>query len=156
MRKHQGIAMAALFAVGLVFSSPAGAQELKDPRIGVWRNVNNAGNVMNYESIPGGGTRLKVDAVNSAGQVTSYWGYDTFFDGQWQPVTGTDRSPQAEDATATLKNRYTTEIRYRRPAGGALDRILENVVSQDGRRLWVITRNPEGIVTGVTIYERVR
>jgi hypothetical protein len=137
-------------------SGEAEAQQEADPRIGVWQNVANPGNVMNYEALPGGGTRLVVESVNEAGEVTSWWGYDAFFDGSWHPVVGTGRSGEEEDATVTRLNAVTTEIRYRRPAGGSLDRTLENVVSRDGESLWVIFRDAEGIVSTVATYRRVR
>jgi hypothetical protein len=128
-----------LAALVIACAGSASAQtQTKDPRIGVWKNAADAGNVMNYTAIPGGGTRLKVDAVNAQGVVTSFWGYDALFDGQWHPVTGTGRSGMEEDALVTLKDPRTTEIRYRRPAGGPLNRILENVVSPNGNTLWVI------------------
>ena len=154
MRAHRWILAAALATLWL---APGGAlsAQATDPRIGVWRNRDNAGNVMNYTALPNGGTRLKVDAVNAQGQVTSYWGYDAFFDNAWHPVTGTGRSGSEEDATVILKNPRTIEIRYRRPAGGQLDRILENVVSPDGNRLWVIFRDAQGVVTNVVTYEKV-
>lgn len=152
--KFRVMAVAALIS-GLVVAQGAEAQS-EDPRIGSWQNAGNPGNIMNYTVIPGGGTRLKVDAVNDEGEVTSYWGYDAFFDGEWHPVTGTNRDPAAEDAWVELKNPYTTEIRYRRPAGGPLDRVLENVVSQDGQQLWVIFRNPDGVATNIVTYNRIR
>lgn len=151
--KSQMMLVAAL-VTGLVLVQGAEAQT-EDPRIGSWQNANNPGNIMNYTVIPGGGTRLKVDAVNDEGEVTSYWGYDAFFDGEWHPVTGTNRDPAAEDAWVELKNPFTTEIRYRRPAGGPLDRVLENVVSQDGQQLWVIFRNPDGVATNIVTYNRI-
>lgn len=147
---------AALLVLGLGWAGAVEGQQNSDPRIGVWQNADNPGNVMNYEVLPDGGTRLIVEAINDAGEVTSYWGYDAFFDGSWQPVTGTNRSGEEEDATVRLVNPVTTEIRYRRPAGGELDRILENVVSPDGNRLWVIFRDGDGVATNVVTYRRVR
>lgn len=155
MRTDRAFALAVAAAAWMLLASVAAAQS-QDPRIGVWQNASNPGNVMNYEAIPGGGTRLRVDAVNGDGEVTSYRGYDAFFDGTWHPVTGTNRSGEQEDATVILKNERTTEIRYRRPAGGQLDRILENVVSPNGDTLWVIFRDAEGVVTNIVTYNRVR
>ncbi|TVR51123.1 MAG: hypothetical protein EA421_16155 [Gemmatimonadales bacterium] len=155
MRPSSWIVVVALAVLGAILVEGVEAQN-QDPRIGVWQNANNPGNVMNYDEIPGGGTRLRVDAVNAAGEVTSWWGYDAFFDGEWHPVTGTNRTAEEEDAWVELKNPFTTEIRYRRPAGGMLDRVLENVVSPDGETLWVIFRNPEGIATNIVTYNRVR
>jgi hypothetical protein len=145
-----------LLVLGMGWAGAAEGQQTADPRIGVWQNADNPGNVMNYEVLPDGGTRLIVESINDQGEVTSYWGYDAFFDGSWQPVTGTNRSGEEEDATVRLVNRVTTEIRYRRPAGGELDRILENVVSPDGNRLWVIFRDGDGVATNVVTYRRVR
>jgi len=71
------------------------------------------------------------------------------------PVTGTGRWGTEEDAQVNLRNPFTTEIRYRRPAGGQLDRILENVVSRNGTRLWVIFRDSDGVVTNIVTYEKV-
>jgi hypothetical protein len=155
MRSGPWIVAVALAMLGSVLVERGEAQD-RDPRIGVWQNANNPGNVMNYDELPGGGTRLRVDAVDAEGEVTSWWGYDAFFDGEWHPVTGTNRTGEEEDAWVELKNPFTTEIRYRRPAGGELDRILENVVSQNGQTLWVIFRNAEGIATNVVTYNRVR
>ncbi len=155
MRSGSWFLWVAVAVLGATLAEGLEAQD-GDPRIGVWQNANNPGNIMNYDEIPGGGTRLRVDAVNSEGEVTSWWGYDAFFDGEWHPVTGTNRSGEEEDAWVELQNPFTTEIRYRRPAGGGLDRILENIVSQDGQTLWVIFRNAEGIATNVVTYNRVR
>ena len=150
-----------LAAVGFLggtmgLGSDLAAQQNTDPRIGVWQNVNNPGNVMNYDAIANGGTRLRVDAVNQdSGDVTSYWGYDAFFDGSWHPVTGTNRTGEEEEATVNLLSERTTEIRYRDASTGELDRVLENVVSPNGNTLWVIFRDSDGEVTNIAIYQRV-
>jgi len=73
VRPHGSLWLAAFVATGLLLPERASAQSA-DPRIGVWKNTTTAGNVMNYEALPGGGTRLEVDAVSASGEVTSYWG----------------------------------------------------------------------------------
>lgn len=106
---------------------------------------------MTYDAV-GGGMRVTVDAVNSAGRKT-HWTYTTMLDGKDAPITG---YATADTAAVTRVDAKTNEIVYKK--NGKVAQTATNVISEDGKTLTVTFHrtNAEGEpVTTVAVYQKL-
>jgi hypothetical protein len=131
------------------------AAQSANPRIGRWKLKQDAPppaeNIMTYDAV-GGGMRVTVDAVNSAGRNT-HWTYTTMLDGKDAPITG---YATADTAAVTRVDAKTNEIVYKK--NGKVAQTATNVISEDGKTLTVTFHrtNAEGEpVTTVAVYQKL-
>lgn len=118
-------AFAALLAVASL-----GAQD--NPRFGKWKLKSDApapaSNIMTYEAHGDGGMKITIEAVNAEGKERK-WGYVTFFDGKYRPVTGDSGT---EESAVEVVDERTNKI-YNR-TGERVNTII-NVLSEDGNTI---------------------
>jgi hypothetical protein len=128
--------------------SGAGAQ-VKDLRIGQWKNQADPQNVMTY-SVDGKGMKTEVVNVNREG-VKNVWSYTTMLDGSDAVITN---GGNRHIAAVTKVDQYTNEIIYK-GKDGKVTQYATNVVSKDGNTLTVTFKTPEGKQTAVAVYDKV-
>ena len=131
----------AAFSAVLFFASPASAQ--KEARFGVWVNATNPNNVMTYEPFEKGGSKL---TVSNPTRPDASWGYVTFFDGQFRPVTG---QPGSETAVELIDDK---SIRIYNKRNGVVYQVVINTLSADNNTISneYIRMDKEGKITRVS------
>ena len=134
--------------IATAFSGVVLAQ-MKDLRIGQWKNQADAQNVMTY-SVDGKGMKTEVVNVNREG-VKNVWSYTTMLDGADAIITN---GGNRHIAAVTKVDQYTNEIIYK-GKDGKVTQYATNVVSKDGKTLTVTFKTPEGKQTAVAVYDKV-
>jgi hypothetical protein len=130
-------------------ASGAGFAQVKDLRIGQWKNQADPQNVMTY-SVDGKGMKTEVVNVNRDG-VKNVWSYTTMLDGSDAIITN---GGNRHIAAVTKVDQYTNEIIYK-GKDGKVAQYATNVVSKDGKTLTVTFKTPEGKQTAVAVYDKV-
>jgi len=156
MRHVTRVALAALVpAILAVGPTPVAAQNT-NPRFGVWKIQSDAPppalNLMTYEPYQDTGMRITVEATNSQGE-QSRWGYVTFFDGVFRPVTGRD----GVETAVEIVDAHTTRITSRR--NGKVSQIIINKLSDDANRIdnEYHSFGPDGKErVSTAVYDRIR
>ena len=130
-----------ILAAVLTFSASIDAQN--DARFGVWINATNPNNVMTYEPFEKGGSKL---TVSNPSRPEASWGYVTFFDGQFRPVTG---QPGSETAVEIINEK---SIRILNKRDGVLYQVVINTLSADNNTInnEYVRLDKDGKITGVT------
>ncbi|HUF23875.1 MAG TPA: hypothetical protein VMN81_07095 [Vicinamibacterales bacterium] len=128
-------------AAALLSASPTSAQT--EARFGVWVNATNPNNVMTYEPFETGGSKL---TVSNPSRPEASWGYVTFFDGTFRPVTG---QPGSETAVEVINDK---SIRIYNKRDGVVYQVVINTLSADNNTISneYIRMDKEGKITGVT------
>ncbi len=136
------ISVAAVVAV-LLSASPSQAQA--ELRAGVWDNSTNPNNVMTYEAIANGGSKLTVSNPSKPGDE---WSYETFFDGKFRPVKG---QPNSETAVELI-NGSAKSIRIYNKRDGVVYQVVINTLNEDNTRIdnEYIRMDKDGKITGVS------
>ncbi len=136
------ICAAAALAV-LVSATPSLAQA--ELRFGVWDNKDNPNNVMTYEAYEKGGSKL---TVSNPSKPDDWWGYVTFFDGVFRPVTN---QPGSETAVELI-NGNAKSIRILNKRNGAVYQVVINTLNEDNSQISneYIRLDKDGKITGVT------
>lgn len=140
--RYRTLLIGATALVISVFSAgPASAQT--EARFGVWINATNPNNVMTYEPFEKGGSKL---TVSNPSRPDASWGYVTFFDGQFRPVTG---QPGSETAVEIINEK---SIRILNKRDGVLYQIVINTLSADNNTInnEYVRLDKDGKITGVT------
>ena len=143
-------------AIALTALVAAASAQNTNPRFGKWKLKSDqpppALNIMTYEPYGEGGMRVTVEATNAKGEKRK-WGYVTFFDGKYQPMTG-DTTTE-ETAVAVVDSR-TNKIMNKT---GDRVNVIINVLSEDGNTINNEYRNVDanGKVTVThAVYERIQ
>jgi hypothetical protein len=123
--------------------------QVKDLRIGQWKNQADPQNVMTY-SADGKGMKTEVVNVNKEGQ-KNVWFYTTMLDGSDAIITN---GGNRYIAAVKKVDPYINEIVYKGKDGN-VTQYATNVVSKDGKTLTVTFKTPEGKQTAVAVYDRV-
>jgi hypothetical protein len=149
MRLHSLLACTAVFIAALVVPATSWAQA--ELRAGVWDNTTNPNNVMTYEAIDKGGSKLTVSNPSKPGDE---WSYETFFDGKFRPVAG---QPGSETAVELI-NGSAKSIRIYNKRKGVVYQVVINTLSEDNNTISneYIRMEPDGKITGVTHVTYVR
>lgn len=149
------VAITALVAATGAVANAAQAQDA-NPRFGVWKLRSDAAppalNLMTYEPYGDGGMRITVESTNAAGE-SSTWGYVTFFDGEFRPVSGLENAETAVEIVDERTNRITN-IR-----DGIVRQVIINVLSENGDTIHNEYRrlNDDGSEqVSHAVYERIR
>lgn len=127
----------------LVSATPSRAQA--ELRAGVWDNSTNPNNVMTYEAIDKGGSKLTVSNPSKPGDE---WSYETFFDGKFRPVKG---QPGSETAVELI-NGSAKSIRILNKRDGVVYQVVINTLSEDNNTISneYIRMDKDGKITGVS------
>ena len=114
-----------------------------EARFGVWINATNPNNVMTYEPFEKGGSKL---TVSNPSRPEASWGYVTFFDGQFRPVTG---QPGSETAVEIINDK---SIRILNKRDGVVYQVVINTLSADNNTInnEYVRLDKDGKITGVT------
>jgi hypothetical protein len=149
MRLHSLLACTAVFTAALAVPATSWAQA--ELRAGVWDNTTNPNNVMTYEAIDKGGSKLTVSNPSKPGDE---WSYETFFDGKFRPVAG---QPGSETAVELI-NGSAKSIRIYNKRKGVVYQVVINTLSEDNNTISneYIRMEPDGKITGVTHVTYVR
>jgi hypothetical protein len=149
MRLHSLLACTAVFIAALAVPATSWAQA--ELRAGVWDNTTNPNNVMTYEAIAKGGSKLTVSNPSKPGDE---WSYETFFDGKFRPVAG---QPGSETAVELI-NGSAKSIRIYNKRKGVVYQVVINTLSEDNNTISneYIRMEPDGKITGVTHVTYVR
>ena len=141
MRYRNLIVCAAAFTTALLSATAASAQT--EARFGVWINATNPNNVMTYEPFEKGGSKL---TVSNPSRPESSWGYVTFFDGVFRPVTGQQNS---ETAVEKINEK---SIRILNKRDGVVYQVVINTLSDDNNTInnEYVRLDKDGKITGVT------
>ncbi|MEX2270344.1 MAG: hypothetical protein WD690_02655 [Vicinamibacterales bacterium] len=141
MRCRNLLVCTVAFTAALFSTSPASAQN--EARFGVWVNATNPNNVMTYEPFEKGGSKL---TVSNPSRPEASWGYVTFFDGKFRPVTGQEGS---ETAVEVINDK---SIRIYNKRNGVVYQVVINTLSADNNTISneYIRMDKEGKITGVT------
>ncbi|MGD9902077.1 MAG: hypothetical protein AB7U83_01305 [Vicinamibacterales bacterium] len=136
------ICVAAVVAV-LVSARPSQAQA--ELRFGTWDNATNPNNVMKYEPVGKGGSKLTVSNPSKPGDE---WSYETYFDGVFRPVAG---QPGSETAVELI-NGSAKSIRIYNKRDGVVYQVVINTLNEDNTRIdnEYIRMDKDGKITGVT------
>jgi len=134
---------AAAVVVLLASASPSQAQA--ELRFGVWDNATNPNNVMTYEPVGKGGSKLTVSNPSKPGDE---WSYETYFDGVFRPVAG---QPGSETAVELI-NGSAKSIRILNKRDGVVYQVVINTLNEDNTRIdnEYIRMDKAGKITGVT------
>ena len=134
---------AAAVVVLLASASPSQAQA--ELRFGVWDNATNPNNVMTYEPVGKGGSKLTVSNPSKPGDE---WSYETYFDGVFRPVAG---QPGSETAVELI-NGSAKSIRILNKRDGVVYQVVINTLNEDNTRIdnEYIRMDKDGKITGVT------
>jgi hypothetical protein len=142
-----------LLAVGTAL---IGGAEAANPRFGKWKLKSDepppALNIMTYEPYEDGGMKITVEATNAKGEKRK-WGYVTFFDGKFRPMTG---DTSIEETAVEVVDARTNKILNKT---GSRVNVIINVLSEDGNRIDNEYRNVDenGKVTITrAVYERIQ
>lgn len=141
MRHRNPLVCIAVVTAVLFFTSSAAAQT--EARFGVWVNASNPNNMMTYEPFEKGGSKL---TVSNPSRPDASWGYVTFFDGTFRPVTG---QPGSETAVEVINDK---SIRISNKRDGVVYQIVINTLSADNNTISneYIRMDKDGKITGVT------
>jgi hypothetical protein len=141
MRYRLPLVCAVVTTATLVSVTAASAQP--QARFGVWINADNPNNVMTYEPFENGGSRL---TVSNPSRPDASWGYVTFFDGKFRPVTG---QPGSETAVEVINDK---SIRIYNKRDGVVYQVVINTLSADNNTITneYIRMDKDGKITGVT------
>jgi hypothetical protein len=98
---------------------------------------------MTYEPFETGGSKL---TVSNPSRPESSWGYVTFFDGTFRPVTG---QPGSETAVEVINDK---SIRISNKRDGVVYQVVINTLSADNNTISneYIRMDKDGKITGVT------
>jgi hypothetical protein len=145
-----------VLAVGTALITLIGEAEAANPRFGKWKLKSDepppALNIMTYEPYQDGGMKVTVEATNAKGEKRK-WGYVTFFDGKFRPMTG---DTSIEETAVEVVDARTNKILNKT---GSRVNVIINVLSEDGNRIDNEYRNVDetGKVTITrAVYERIR
>ena len=132
-------------AVLAVLASATPSQAQAELRFGVWDNATNPNNVMTYEPFEKGGSKL---TVSNPSKPEAAWGYVTFFDGVFRPVSG---QPGSETAVELI-NGSAKSIRILNKRNGVVYQVVINTLSEDNMTInnEYIRLDKDGKITGVT------
>jgi hypothetical protein len=143
-------------AVGTALIVLIGEAEAANPRFGKWKLKSDepppALNIMTYEPYEDGGMKITVEATNAKGEKRK-WGYVTFFDGKFRPMTG---DTSIEETAVEVIDARTNKILNKT---GSRVNVILNVLSEDGNRIDNEYRNVDenGKVTITrAVYERIQ
>jgi hypothetical protein len=148
MRYQNLLAVAAtVFAAVLLSAAPSEAQPTA--RFGVWDNSTNPNNVMTYEAHEKNGSKLTVSNPSKPGDE---WGYVTFFDGVFRPVSG---QPGSETAVEVINDK---SIRILNKRNGELYQVVINTLSADNNTIdnYYVRLDKAGKITGVSYVKYLR
>jgi hypothetical protein len=127
-----------------------------NPRFGKWKLKSDepppALNIMTYEPYQDDGMKITVEATNAKGEKRK-WGYVTFFDGKFRPMTG---DTSIEETAVEVIDARTNKILNKT---GSRVNVILNVLSEDGNRIDNEYRNVDenGKVTITrAVYERIQ
>jgi hypothetical protein len=143
MRYLNLLVCSAVATIALCSATPSYAQA--ELRFGVWDNTTDPNNVMTYEAHEKGGSRL---TVTNPSKPEATWGYVTFFDGVFRPVSG---QPGSETAVELI-NGSAKSIRILNKRNGAVYQVVINTLSEDNSTISneYIRLDKDGKITGVT------
>ncbi|MGH9200795.1 MAG: hypothetical protein ACRD2A_06130 [Vicinamibacterales bacterium] len=144
---HRQFIMATVFCAIAV--SGTGFAQVKDLRIGQWKNQADPQNERTY-SVDGKGMKTEVVNVNRTGE-KNVWSYTTMLDGTDAIVTN---GGNRHIAAVKKVDPYVNEIAYK-DKEGKVTQYATNVVSKDGKTLTVTFKTPEGKQTAVAVYDKV-
>ncbi|MEZ5419244.1 MAG: hypothetical protein R2708_18160 [Vicinamibacterales bacterium] len=132
-------------AVTAVLLSATPSQAQAELRFGVWDNKDNPNNVMTYEPFEKGGSKL---TVSNPSKPEDSWGYVTFFDGVFRPVSG---QPGSETAVELI-NGSGKSIRIYNKRNGVVYQVVINTLNDDNTQISneYIRMDKDGKITGVT------
>ena len=132
-------------AVTAVLLSATPSQAQAELRFGVWDNKDNPNNVMTYEPFEKGGSKL---TVSNPSKPEDSWGYVTFFDGVFRPVSG---QPGSETAVELI-NGSGKSIRIYNTRNGVVYQVVINTLNDDNTQISneYIRMDKDGKITGVT------
>jgi len=143
MRYLNLLVCSAVATIALASATPSYAQA--ELRFGVWDNTNDPNNVMTYEAHEKGGSKL---TVSNPSKPETNWGYVTFFDGVFRPVSG---QPGSETAVELI-NGSAKSIRILNKRNGVVYQVVINTLSEDNMTInnEYIRLDKDGKITGVT------
>ena len=132
-------------AVVALLASASPSQAQAELRFGVWDNATNPNNVMTYEPVGKGGSKLTVSNPSKPGDE---WSYETYFDGVFRPVAG---QPGSETAVELI-NGSAKSIRILNKRDGVVYQVVINTLNEDNTRIdnEYIRMDKDGKITGVT------
>lgn len=132
-------------AVVALLASASPSQAQAELRFGVWDNATNPNNVMTYEPVGKGGSKLTVSNPSKPGDE---WSYETYFDGVFRPVAG---QPGSETAVELI-NGSAKSIRILNKRDGVVYQVVINTLNEDNTRIdnEYIRMDKAGKITGVT------
>ena len=124
-------------------AAPQVDAKIVEARFGVWINASNPNNVMTYEAFEKGGSKL---TVSNPSRPDASWGYVTFFDGKFRPVSG---QQNAETAVEVINDK---SIRILNKRDGVVYQVVINTLSDDNNTISneYVRLDKEGRITGVT------
>jgi hypothetical protein len=143
MRYLNLLVCSAVATIALASATPSYAQA--ELRFGVWDNTTDPNNVMTYEAFEKGGSKL---TVSNPSKPETNWGYVTFFDGVFRPVSG---QPGSETAVELI-NGSAKSIRILNKRNGVVYQVVINTLSEDNMTInnEYIRLDKDGKITGVT------
>jgi hypothetical protein len=132
-------------AAVVVLGSASPSQAQAELRFGVWDNATNPNNVMTYQPVGKGGSKLTVSNPSKPGDE---WSYETYFDGVFRPVAG---QPGSETAVELI-NGSAKSIRIYNKRDGVVYQVVINTLNADNTRIdnEYIRMDKDGKITGVT------
>ena len=148
MRVRNLFVCTAVVVAVIVSANPSSAQTGGN-RFGVWDNSTDPNNVMTYEPVEPGGSKLTVSNPSKPG---SEWSYETFFDGKFRPVAGQKGSETAVEAI------NDKSIRIYNKRDGVVYQVVINTLSDDNNKISneYIRMDKDGKITGVTHVTSIR
>ncbi len=143
MRYLNLLVCSAVATIALASATPSYAQA--ELRFGVWDNTTDPNNVMTYEAHEKGGSKL---TVTNPSKPEATWGYVTFFDGVFRPVSG---QPGSETAVELI-NGSAKSIRILNKRNGVVYQVVINTLSEDNMTInnEYIRLDKDGKITGVS------
>ncbi len=135
--------------IAAIFSASSSQAQTGGNRFGVWDNAADANNVMTYEPLEKGGSKLTVSNPSKPG---TDWSYETFFDGKFRPVAGQKNS---ETAVEIINDK---SIRIYNKRDGMVYQVVINTLSDDNNKInnEYIRMDKDGKITGVTHVTYIR
>ena len=148
MRARLSSIYSAVIIAAIVSAVPSWAQGGGN-RFGVWDNSTDPNNVMTYEPLEPGGSKLTVSNPSKPG---TEWSYETFFDGKFRPVAGQKGS---ETAVEIINDK---SIRIYNKRDGVVYQVVINTLSEDDNKISneYIRMDKDGKITGVTHVTYIR
>jgi hypothetical protein len=143
MRYLNLLVCSAVATIALFSATPSYAQA--ELRFGVWDNTTDPNNVMTYEAHEKGGSKL---TVTNPSKPEATWGYVTFFDGVFRPVSG---QPGSETAVELI-NGSAKSIRILNKRDGVVYQVVINALSDDNMTInnSYVRLDKAGKITGVS------